>query len=106
MSMTVPGRDNRVRPGWPSLNLWAWAFVPFGLGMVTALLAAEVPLMEVTPDLRLYRTIYSIWLTLLLLVPALALFPLRGRGPSWWNAWRLFWTFSLLGYAVHLGYSW
>jgi hypothetical protein len=106
MSIPAPPITDRWCPGWPSLNQWAWSFVPFGLGLVAALLAAEVPLMEVTPNLRLYRTIYSIWLALALLVPALALFPHRRRGPSWWNVWRLFWTFSFMAYAVHLGYAW
>src|SRR5262245_16726194 len=106
MPIPAPTRANPLPPGWPSLTQWAWTFVPFGLGMTAALLAAEVPLMEVTPNLRLYRTIYSIWLALALLVPALALFPLRRWGPAWWNAWRLCWTFSFAAYAVHFGYSW
>jgi hypothetical protein len=98
--------SGRLRPGWPSIHQWTWSFVPFGAGLVVALLGAEVPLIEVTPNLRLYRTIYSIWLALGLLVPALALFPLRSIGPAWWNAWRLYWTFSFAAYAVHLYYAW
>ena len=93
------------RPGWPSLVQGTLSFVPFGLGMVAAMAAAEYPF-EVTPNLRLYRTIYSAWLALALLIPALGLFIIRGIGPSWWNAWRLDWTFSFLAYAVHLYYAW
>jgi hypothetical protein len=76
-------------------------FVPFGLGLVAAILYAEL-----SQDLRLFRTIYAIRVSLLLAIPALALFPFRDGSPGIRNAWRLFWTFSFLAYAVHFAYAW
>jgi hypothetical protein len=83
-----------------SLQL-ALTFVPFGLGLIAAMLLAEL-----TQDLRLFRTIYSLRVSLLLAMPALALFLFRDRSPAVRNLWRLFWTWSFLAYAVHLGYAW
>ncbi len=76
-------------------------FVPFGLGLVAAIWYAEL-----SQDLRLFRTVYLVRVALLLAIPALALFPFRDRTPGVWNAWRLFWTFSFLAYAVHFAYAW
>jgi hypothetical protein len=79
----------------------ALTFVPFGLGLVFAMWYAELQ-----TDLRLYRAIYAIRLSLLVTLPALALFPFRDRTPGLRNVWRLFWTFGMLAYLVHLAYSW
>jgi hypothetical protein len=79
----------------------ALTFVPFGLGLVAAMLLAEL-----TQDLRLFRTIYSLRVSMLLAMPALALFLFRDRSPAVQNLWRLFWTWSFLAFAVHLGYAW
>jgi|GEM_PF-2198283 len=76
-------------------------FVPFGLGLVATIWYAEL-----SQDLRLFRTIYAARLSLLLAIPALALFPLLSRLPDARNVWRLFWTFSFLAYAVHFAYAW
>jgi hypothetical protein len=76
-------------------------FVPFGLGLVAAIWYAEA-----SQDLRLFRTLYTIRVALLLAIPALVLFPFRDRAPGVRNAWRLFWSFSLLAYLVHLAYAW
>jgi hypothetical protein len=76
-------------------------FVPFGLGLVAAIWYAEL-----SQDLRLFRTLYSVQVALLLAIPALALFPFRDRAPGVRNAWRLFWTFGFLAYAVHFAYAW
>ena len=76
-------------------------FVPFGLGLVAAIWYAEA-----SQNLRLFRTIYSVRVALLLAIPALALFPFRDRAPGVRNAWRLFWIFSFLAYAVHFAYAW
>jgi hypothetical protein len=79
----------------------ALTFVSSGLGLVAAMLLAEL-----TQDLRLFRTIYSLRVSMLLAMPALALFLFRDRSPAVQNLWRLFWTLSFLAYAVHLGYAW
>jgi len=84
-----------------TLAQWAWTFVPFGLGLVAAMLLAEL-----TQDLRLFRTVYAVRVSMLLAIPALVLFPFRDRSPAVKNYWRLFWTFSLLAYAVHFAYAW
>jgi hypothetical protein len=92
----VVGPETRV-----TVAHWALTFVPFGLGLVAAMWLAEL-----TQDLRLFRTIYAIRVSLLLAIPALALFPFRNRTPSLRNTWRLFWTFSFLAYVVHFLYAW
>jgi hypothetical protein len=79
----------------------ALTFVPFGLGLIVSIFLAET-----TENLALFRTIYSLRTSLLLAVPALALFPFRDRSPTSKNLWRLFWTWSFLAYAVHLAYAW
>ena len=79
----------------------ALTFVPFGLGLVAAMLLAELE-----TDLRLFRTLYSVRTSMLLAVPALALFPFRDRSPTAKNLWRLLWTWSFSAYAVHLAFAW
>ncbi len=86
---------------WVTSAQWALTFVPFGLGLVAAIWLAEL-----TQDLRLFRTIYTVRVALLLAIPALALFPFRDHSPALRNLWRLFWTFSFLAYLVHLWYAW
>jgi hypothetical protein len=76
------------------------AFVPFGIFLGTALLAAEKTL-----DLGLYRTIYTIWVTTALATPALCAFFLPGNSARKQNIWILFWTFSFLAYLVHMAYA-
>jgi hypothetical protein len=76
-------------------------FVPFGLGLVAAIWYAEA-----SQDLRLFRTLYTVRVALLLAIPALVLFPFRDRAPGVRNAWRLFWSFSFLAYAAHFAYAW
>jgi hypothetical protein len=79
----------------------AVTFVPFGLGLIASMLLAEL-----TQDLRLFRTLYTIRASMVLALPPLALFPFRDRSPTVKNLWRLFWTWSFLAYAVHLAYAW
>jgi hypothetical protein len=79
----------------------AVTFVPFELGLVASMLLAEQ-----TQDLRLFRTLFSVRTSMLLALPALALFPFRDRTAAGKNLWRLFWTWSFLAYAVHLAYAW
>jgi hypothetical protein len=75
-------------------------FVPFGLLLIAALMAAETAL-----DLPFQRMIYSIWATMVLLIPALCLYILPTRTPARTNYWLLFWTFAYLLYLVHFYYA-
>src|ERR1035438_3937542 len=83
-----------------TFNSFSIAFVSFGLLLGTALLAAET-----TMDLGLYRTIYTIWATVVLVTPALCAFILPGNSAAKQNTWILFWTFSFLCYLVHMAYA-
>lgn len=85
----------------PTLRSLAATYVPFGLGVVVALLAAEF-----TQNLRLFRTIYSIRLSMGFSLVALGLFPSRRLSAGRLNAWRLTWTFGFLAYLIHFLYAW
>lgn len=85
----------------PSPPMWAATYVPFGLGLIVALLYAEA-----TQDLRLFRTLFTIRLAALVSIPALAAFPFRRRSAGLHNLWRLTWTFGLLAYLIHFAYAW
>jgi hypothetical protein len=76
------------------------AFVPFGILLGAALLAAEA-----TFDFGFNRTVYTIWATTALVTPALCAFALPGDSSRRQNIWLLFWTFSFLVYVVHVGYA-
>jgi hypothetical protein len=75
-------------------------FVPFGLGVSAALLAAEM-----TQSLTHARLIYSIWVSLALATPALCLYVLPARSEERRGYWLLFWTFSYVAYLVHFYYA-
>lgn len=49
----------------------------------------------------LHLTFFTIWASLLLATPALALFPSIRQSARVYQAWRIFWTASLLVFAVH-----
>jgi hypothetical protein len=83
-----------------TLGDFAVAFVPFGLLLGAALLAAET-----TMDLGFYRTVYTIWATAVLVTPALCAFTLPGDSQRKRNIWILFWTFSFIVYVVHMAYA-
>jgi hypothetical protein len=75
-------------------------FVPFGLLLVAALMAAETAL-----DVQGQRMIYSVWASMALLVPALCLFWWPTQSPVAKNVWLLCWTFAYLLYLVHFYYA-
>ena len=83
-----------------SLTEFTIAFVPFGILLSLALLAPET-----TYDLGLYRTIYTIWVTTVLVAPALCAFTLPGNSKTKDNLWLLFWTFSFFVYIIHMLYA-
>lgn len=75
-------------------------FVPFGLLLGTALLVPEM-----SEDPTMDRTVYSIWVTIALVTPALCAFALPDRSQRQRALWRLFWTFAFIAYLVHALYA-
>lgn len=84
------------RPKGVTLGQFAVSFVPAGLLLVAALLWPEM-----TRELDLNRTRYTIWLTTLLLIPALTLYPFRSASGPTANLADLFWTWTYAVYLVH-----
>jgi hypothetical protein len=83
-----------------TLTQFTTTFCLFGLLLVAALLWPETTL-----DLPTSRLIYSIWVTIVLMTPAICLFVLPNATPARRNYWLLFWTFSFLAYMVHFYYA-
>jgi hypothetical protein len=52
--------------------------------------------------LDLHRTFFTAWAALLLVTPALCLFPFRNSSSTAAGYWLAFWTAGLLAFAVHL----
>jgi hypothetical protein len=75
-------------------------FVPFGLMLVAALIGAEA-----ANNVQDQRLIYSIWVTIALMTPALGLYILPTRTEQRMNYWLLLWTFAFLAYLVHFYYA-
>jgi hypothetical protein len=55
-----------------------------------------------TQRIELHRTFFTAWAALLLVIPALCLFPFRHQSSSAAGYWLAFWTTSFLAFAVHL----
>ncbi|WP_066260499.1 hypothetical protein [Hydrogenophaga flava] len=53
----------------------------------------------------LHRTFFTIWASLLLAAPALAVLPLAGSSALAARLWRITWTASLLVFAVHFWWA-
>ncbi len=83
-----------------TLSQFAATFIPFGLLLVLALMGAETAL-----DLPFQRMIYTIWVSLVLVIPALCLYILPGRTQVRLNYWLLFWTFAYVAYLFHFYYA-
>jgi hypothetical protein len=77
---------------WWSRDLALFSLTPPGGG------AADVA-EALRQDLHL--TFFTIWASLLLATPALALFPTIRQSARAFEAWRILWTASLLVFAVH-----
>jgi len=76
------------------------AWVPFALGMGFVVFASIA-----APDIPHARAKFSIWLSIALAAPALALFIRDYRLAGMTQTWRLYWTFALAAYLVHLWYA-
>ncbi len=107
----------------------AITFVPSGLLLAAALLVPEIlnpggtpnlhwldhavgldepasrPVPAGTPLLPLLRLIFSIWVSTLLMIPAVCLYILRGESAERARLAQLFWTFSYAAYLVHFYYA-
>ncbi len=90
-----PGRWQR-----PSLGAVAASFFPFAVATSLAILGSEL-----RENLDLYRTLYTMGVAMLLTLPALFVYALGIDRPETRNLWRLFWTFALIAYLIHLGWS-
>lgn len=58
---------------------------------------------DVLPGQRedLHRTFFTVWVSMALAAPAIALFPFAGDSPWAARMWRILWTSSMLVFAVH-----
>jgi len=95
-----------------TLFQFAVTFVPFAFLLATAMMAPEAPqildnhrAIYTIEALVYYRAIYSIWLTIAFMIPALALYFLPGDSDRKTNYWLLCWTFAFLAFLVHFYYT-
>jgi len=72
-------------------------YILTALLICAGLLAAELSM----KNLDLARTVYTIWVTTLLLAPALGFFLFRHATRAAYEYWILYWTFAYLAYLVH-----
>ena len=95
-----------------TLTQFTATFVPFALLLSAALMAPEAP--QILDNHRAYyniellvyyRTIFSIWLTMVFLIAAEVLFFWPGDSPSRRNYWLLCWTFGFLAFAIHFYFT-
>ena len=106
---TMDSPESTLRP---TLAQVTHTFVPFALLLSLALMAPELP--QVLEQKRTvytidattyYRAVYSIWVTMAFLIPAVVLYFLPGESERKRQYARLFWTFGLLAYLVHFHYT-
>lgn len=95
-----------------TLSQFTWTFVLFALLLTAALMVPELPqiiehhrAVYTIEALVYYRAIYTIWLTIVFMIPALVLHFLPGDSPAKNNYWRLFWTFGFIAFMVHCYYT-
>lgn len=95
-----------------TLTQFTATFVPFALLLAAALVAPELPYIldhhravYNIDALTYYRAVYTIWLTMAFMIPALALFFLPGESERKANYWLLCWTFGYLAFLVHFYYT-
>lgn len=84
------------RPKELTLGQFTASFVPAGLLLTGALLWPEM-----SRELDLNRTRYTIWVTTFLLIPALALYPFRSISPVIGNTAHLYWSCAYVAYVIH-----
>lgn len=79
-----------------TLGQWTITFVP-----AAGLLIAALAVPELTRELDLNRTRWTIWAATLLLLPSLALYPFRSAAPAVANLTFLYWIFAWVVFLVH-----
>jgi hypothetical protein len=79
-----------------TLGQFTLVFISWGLLAVGALIWPEF-----TEALDLNRTRATIWVTSILLIPAVALYPFRSASQCTANLAHLFWTFAYLMFLLH-----
>jgi len=62
---------------------------------------SSVPDLQPAQRLDLHRTFFTIWAALILVTPALCLFPFRHRSARAARYWLVFWSMALLAFLVH-----
>lgn len=77
---------------WLSRDVGIFSLAP-GPGKAPDILASQ--------RLDLHRTFFTIWVALLLVTPALCLFPFRRRSELAARYWLAFWTAALVAFCVH-----
>jgi hypothetical protein len=106
------------RPARPVMLLaWACLLLCSGGAMLAAWLTRDQAIFSLLPPggtvpdmlpeqrLDLHRTFFTIWASLLLVTPALCLFPFHRSSPRAAQYWLAFWTVSLLAFAIHFYWS-
>lgn len=95
-----------------TLGQFACTFVPFAFLLAAAMMIPEAPqiiehhrAVYTIEALVYYRAIYSIWLTIAFMIPALVLYFLPGDSTKKTNYWLLCWTFGFLAFVVHFYYT-
>jgi hypothetical protein len=95
-----------------TLSQFTYTFVPFAVLLIAAMMVPEAPQildhhrpLYTIHSLVYYRTVFTIWLAIVFMIPALALFFLPWKSPAKRNYWLLCWTFSYLAYLVHFYYT-
>jgi hypothetical protein len=84
----------------PTLHQLTLAFVPFAL-----MLSASILVAVLQPAVAYARARFLIWTALVLATPALVEYVLSYDRKPLSNYWRLFWSFGLIVYLVHLHYG-
>jgi hypothetical protein len=104
--------DTAVSRPHPTLAQITHTFVPFALLLTAAMMAPEAPqildnhrAVYTIDALTYYRIIYSIWLTIGFMIPALGLYFWPGESERKRNYWLLCWTFGYLAYLVHFYFT-
>lgn len=101
----------------PGRRTMALAIFALAIGLASAFAAAwlsrDVSIFSLAPApgkppdmlasqrLDLHRTFFTIWAALLLVTPALCLFPFRRRSELAARYWLAFWTVALVAFCVH-----
>jgi hypothetical protein len=101
----------------PTRKDWVWGLSVLVLLLVGAFAAAwatrdraifslmppggTVPDMLPEQRLDLHRTFFTIWVALVLVIPALSFFPLRAQSALAARQWQVYWTVALVAFLVH-----